>query len=138
MLSMSLLIVTERDVLQPRNEGRDLLDVVAAIEQEDEHDDGGEGGSLIDVHEDGVEGEVLGDKDIEEVDEDGGGGFEATHPVGDNDEKGGEDELHRQVTSDASEVVGGELIHAGGVFFEQHRTFLGEGEDGVEEREEAL
>ncbi|KAL6977784.1 hypothetical protein U1Q18_026570 [Sarracenia purpurea var. burkii] len=65
------------------------------------HGDKGEGGGLLDVHEDGAESEAetLGDEDAEEEDEDEGGrrGFEATYPVDDFDEDGGDDELHRQV-----------------------------------------
>ncbi|KAL6979274.1 hypothetical protein U1Q18_020939 [Sarracenia purpurea var. burkii] len=130
--------------------------VVVVGEQEDEHGDGGEGGGLLDVNEDGAEvkAEALGDENIEEddeeckdcdtsshidryKDEDGRGGFEVAHPVGDDDEEGREDGLHRQVAGGASEVVGGDVVHAGGAFFEQHWTFLGEGGDGIEEREEA-
>ncbi|KAL6970364.1 hypothetical protein U1Q18_030063 [Sarracenia purpurea var. burkii] len=76
--------------------GRDLLDVIVVDEQKDEHSDESEGGGLLDVYEDGAEGEaeVLGDEDVEEEenktkDEGGRGGFEVVHPVGDDDEEGG-------------------------------------------------
>ncbi|KAL6975820.1 hypothetical protein U1Q18_024615, partial [Sarracenia purpurea var. burkii] len=121
---------------------RSFVVIFAADEQEDEHDDWGEGSGPLDIHEDGVEAHTLEGEDVKEKDEkgedeDGKGGFEAAQPAGDDDEEGGEDELHRQVVDGAGEVIGGEVVHAGGAFFEQHRTFLGEDEDGVKKREEA-
>ena len=81
-------VVAVAEVLHPEDEGGDLLDVVAAGDEEDEGGDGGEGGGLLDVHEDGAEGqaEALGDEDAVEDDEEGeeeGGwvGVEASHEV---------------------------------------------------------
>ncbi|KAL6990986.1 hypothetical protein U1Q18_009107 [Sarracenia purpurea var. burkii] len=89
-----------------------------------------------------AEVEALRDEDMEKEDEEdqdecGGGGFVVAHPVGDGNEEGGEDELHREVAVGADEIVGREAVHAGGAFFEQYQTLLREGEDGVKEREKA-
>ena len=63
--------------------------------------------------------------------------FEVCHEVDDDEEDSGQRPLHGDVGQSATEEVGGELVHVGGTLLGQHRTLLGECEEGGEEREEA-
>nr|GMD25494.1 hypothetical protein Iba_chr08cCG10640 [Ipomoea batatas] len=65
--------VTKRCVFHPDEERWDVLNVVSTHQQEHEHHDRGERGGLLNVHQDGPEGqpEALGDEDVEEDDEEG-------------------------------------------------------------------
>ena len=66
-------VVAEWQVLKPGDEGRDLLNVVPADEEEREHGDRGQCCGLFHVHEDCPQGQsyALGDKHIEEYDWEG-------------------------------------------------------------------
>lgn len=88
------------EILKPHNERRNLLNVVAASDEEDERRDGGERRGLLDIHENGTEcqAEALRDKDAIEDDEEGeeeGGRVrvEATHEVDYENEGGRESEF---------------------------------------------
>lgn len=87
-------IVAVAEILEPHNKRRDLLNVVSTRNEENEGGDRGERCGLLDVHENGTEGqaETLRDKDAVEDDEEGEEegrrvGIETTHEV-DNEDKG--------------------------------------------------
>lgn len=137
-------VVAYRQVPDPGDEGGHVLDVVPAGEEEREHQHRPEDGRRLLVHDQGADGEpeALRHEDAVEEHEEraqevAGRGLHPGHPVRDDDEDGGEDELHREVARDAGHEVGGEPVHARRPLLLEHHPFLGESEDGVEEGEEA-
>lgn len=94
-------VEVEGDVLDPRDEGGQVLDEEASGEHEGEHDDGAERDGFLEVHDDGADGKADalrhqdGEEDGQEQREEVAGlGLEAAHPVDDQHEADGEDELH--------------------------------------------